>query len=312
MEYQDYYKILGVLKNASADEIKKAYRKLAVKYHPDKNPGDKAAEEKFKQANEANEVLSDPEKRKQYDLLGENWNKAGQQHSSGARRGARQGRQTGNTYSYEGDPADFFGGGNFSDFFNTFFGSGHFEEEENVQPRTRAYSPGADIMGDVTISLEEAYHGTERIIDTGTEKMKMKIKPGAYEGLQLKLKGKGQKGSGGRSGDLFITMHIQPGSRYQRKENDLYADAPVDVFTMMIGGKLEISTLSGKLNINLPENNENGKRIRLKGKGMPVYAKPGTFGDLYIRLEAKLPRSLSDEQKELLKKAASLSDSGNR
>lgn len=304
MQYQDYYKILGVAKTATADEIKKAYRKLAVKYHPDKNPGDKTAEEKFKQLNEAYEVLGDPEKRKQYDQLGANWKHYQQTGFQGSPFGHHAGAGGAHYYQFEGDPSEIFGNAGFSDFFEAFFGQGRKKTGGPFGGRSSAdfYTPGADMAGEITISLQEAYNGTERMVDTGTEKLKVKIKPGAYEGLKLKAKGKGQKGTGGQAGDLYIVVHVQPHAVYQRRGDDLYMDLPVDVFTMMLGGRQEIITLGGKINITLPEANQNGKLLRLKGKGMPVYDKPGQYGDLYVKLQAVLPDKLTQEQKEWLRK----------
>ncbi|WP_348655425.1 J domain-containing protein [uncultured Roseivirga sp.] len=312
MDYKDYYKILGVAKTASQDEIKKAYRKLAVKYHPDKNPGDKVAEEKFKEIGEANEVLSDPEKRKLYDQLGANWKQykdAGYDPSAGAGRARySQGGPDGQYYyEFEGDPSEFFGGGGsgFSDFFESFFGGG--------SRKGRGFSgsggfsgfgadiPGNDLAGEISISLQEAHTGTERIVDLGSEKIKLKIKPGAYTGLKLRAKGKGEKGRGGKAGDLFITIHVSPHPVYERKGNDLYMEAHVDLFTALLGGKQEIQTLSGRVNITIPEGMQSGKQIRLKGKGMPVYGK-SSYGDLYVKLNVKLPEKLTGEQKELIKK----------
>lgn len=295
MEYKDYYKTLGVEKNASQDEIKKAYRKLAIKYHPDKNPNNKAAEEKFKEITEAYEVLSNEEHRKKYDTMGANWKQYEQQgnHPGGGAGGQYQ-------YEYSGDPSDIFGEGGFSDFFKSFFG-GSSGRESGFRNAQRDM-PGRDLVGELTITLQEAYSGTERIIDTGTEKLRVKIKPGAYEGLQLRLPGKGQRGRTGKAGNLFINVHVQPHAFYERRGDDLYLHQPVDVFTMMLGGKVPVITLSGEVQITVPEATQNGKQLRLKGKGMPVYDK-STHGDLYITMNARLPENLNKEQKQLLKKA---------
>ena len=299
MEYKDYYKVLGVNKTASQDEIKKAFRKLAVKYHPDKNAGDKKAEEKFKEITEANEVLSDPEKRKKYDTLGANWKQYEHADYSGAGGGGFGGQRGGqNYYEYNGNAEDIFGGGGFSDFFNSFFGGGGGERSYGGFQQEM---PGRNIEGEATITLQEAFAGTERIIDLGAEKLKVKIKPGAYEGLVLKSRGKGMKGRSGKAGDLFITVHIQPNPIFKRTGNDLHIDVPVDVFTLMAGGKVPVTTLSGEVTITIPEGSQNGKKLRLKGKGMPVYNEQGV-GDLYIKVEAKLPDSFTEEQKELIKK----------
>lgn len=309
MEYKDYYKILGVSKTATQDEIKKAYRKLAVKYHPDKNPGDKAAEEKFKEIVEANEVLSDPEKRKMYDELGANWkqyqqagfNNAG---AAGRRSYAQSGPGGQYYYEFEGDPSDFFGagGGSFHDFFESLFGKHHSSHAAGGRFDGFSQSmPGSDLAGEIHITLQEAYSGTERIVDVNGEKIRLKIKPGAYDELKLKLKGKGEIGSSGQAGDLYITIRVEPNAVFERKGNDLYMEAPVDLFTALLGGKLEIYTLSGKVNISVPEGTQNGKQLRLKGKGMPVYG-TSAYGDLYVKLKVELPEKLTDEQKNLLHK----------
>ncbi len=314
MEYKDYYKTLGVEKSATQDEIKKAYRKLAVKYHPDKNKGDKAAEEKFKEIGEAHEVLRDPEKRKLYDQLGANWK---QYQQAGYNPGADRGRKRAHSgpggqyyYEFEGDPSEFFSGkSGFSDFFESFFGGGRrsrgfqgasgfsgFDDFGGFE----THKPGSDLAGEISISLNEAYTGTERIVDLGSEKIKVRIKPGAYDGLKLRIKGKGERGRSGHAGNLYLTIRIQPHTIYERKGNDLYMQAPLDLFIALLGGKQEINTLSGKVSINIPEGTQNGKQLRLKGKGMPVYGKR-IHGDLYVKLQVKLPDRLTTEQKEMLK-----------
>lgn len=297
MEYKDYYNVLGVSKQASQDDIKKAYRKLAVKYHPDKNPGDKAAEEKFKDVSEAYEVLKDPEKRKQYDELGANWKKY--QHAGPTEDPFRR---TDGGGAHYGD-ADFFGGSGFSDFFESFFGRARHQ-------RGRSFNmdfdvPPADLTGEIPITLEEAFHGTERIVDLGGEKIKVKIKPGAYEGLTLRARGKGQKTHSGKAGDLHLNIRVIPHPHFERRGDDLHMEAPVDVFTALLGGKQEIHTLSGKIHIHLKEGTQAGKVVRLRGKGMPRYGKPGQHGDLYAKLVIRLPERLTPHQKQLLEQVRS-------
>lgn len=210
-------------------------------------------------------------------------------------------------YEFEGDPSEFFGGGSsgFSDFFESFFGRG--TRQGKGFSGTGGFSgfgadiPGNDLAAEITISLQEAYTGTERIIDIGGEKIKLKIKPGAYSGLKLLAKGKGEKAQGGKAGNLYITINVSPHPDYERKGNDLYMIMPVDLFTALLGGKMEIQTLSGRINMKIPEGTQNGKQFRLKGKGMPVYG-TSSHGDLYVKIQVKLPDKLTPEQKELVMK----------
>lgn len=293
MEYKDYYQILGVAKDATPEQIKKAYRKLAVQYHPDKNPDNPSAEEKFKEVSEANEVLSDPEKRQQYDQLGENWQQFQHEGFDPSGGSPADGRYY---YSFQGEPSDLFGGeGGFSDFFSSYFGRA--AEARGFQAEQR---PGRDLAGDLTISLSEAYTGTERIVDVGGEKIRVKIKPGAYEGLQLRIKGKGQAGSSGQAGDLYLTVRVPPHRVYQRQGDNLLMEVPIDLFTALLGGKQEVVTLSGKVKITVPEGTQNGKQLRLRGKGMPGYGS-SSYGDLLVKLMVQLPTRLSPEQKALVK-----------
>lgn len=302
MDFKDYYTVLGVDKQASQDEIKKAYRKLALKYHPDKNPGDKAAEEKFKEVAEAHEVLGDPEKRKKYDQLGANWRQyENADFGSGGRTGSF-GRGRGYSDLY-GDAESIFGSGSgFSDFFESFFGSMGTGSAGSAGFSFDFGAPSADLQGELPISLEEAYHGTERTVDLGGEKIKLRIKPGAYDGLKLKIKGKGTQAGDGSRGDLYLTVKVASHPRFERKGDDLHMEQPVDVFVALAGGKQVVDTFSGKLNIRLAECTPNGKRVRLKGKGMPVYNKPGSYGDLYIKLVVKMPERLTAEQRQVLNK----------
>lgn len=295
MEYKDYYQVLGVAKDATQEAIKKAYRKLAVTHHPDKNQGNPEAEERFKAISEAYTVLSDPEKRKQYDELGADWEKYQNADYDSRRNHSRaNGSSGGFQYEFHGDPNAFFGGrSGFSDFFESFFGNVH---ESAAQHAGRS----GDIAGEVPITLQEAYHGTERLVDLGTEKLRVKIRPGAYDGLKLRVKGKGENG-----GHLYLTVHVQADPVFERKGDDLYMEAPVDLYTALLGGKQEVSTMSGKVNITIPESTQNGKQLRLKGKGMPVYG-AHTHGDLYVRLQVKLPDHLNDEARALVRKLREL------
>ncbi|MFW5886950.1 MAG: DnaJ C-terminal domain-containing protein [Bacteroidota bacterium] len=304
MEYKDYYKILGVSKTASQDEIKKAYRKLAVKYHPDKNPGDKKAEDRFKELVEAFEVLKDPEKRKKYDQLGANWK---QYEHAGADYQGDYGWPgfggEGSNFRFEGDIGDIFGeAGGFSDFFRAFFGN-----EGNGGFRTQRGMKGQDLKSEMEITLEEAYHGTSRILNVNGEKLRISTKPGTYDGQELRIKGKGGQGRNrGPKGDIYIKVKIIPDAKIHRQNNDLVQEVTVDLYTAILGGKLQVDTLAGKLWIKVPKGSQNGKKFRLKGRGMPVYGKQEMNGDLYVALNIKIPESLNDEELELFKKLRSI------
>ncbi len=296
MDYKDYYKILGIDKKASQEEVKKAFRKLAVKYHPDKNPGDKKAEEKFKQINEANEVLGDPAKRKKYDDLGENWR---QYENAGTPPGGNR-RQT---YTYGSDGGEFFGGGgrgsDFSDFFEQFFGGG-------ASGASRARNTkGRDIQADMEITLEEAFQGATRIIELENEKLRITTKPGAYDGQLLRIKGKGGAGQSNR-GDLFVRIHVKGHPRFTQHGDDLATTHNIDLYTAVLGGETIINTLTGQVKVKIAPGTQAGKSIRLKGKGMPVHDQPGMAGDLIIQLNVLLPEKLTDKQRELFEQLRSL------
>lgn len=305
MDYKDYYKVLGVDKKASQDEIKKAFRKLAVKYHPDKNKDNKAAEEKFKLVNEANEVLSDPEKRKKYDELGENWRQY--EHAGGRHGGARSGNGRGGPFSYEGDFSDIFGqggGSGFSDFFEQFFGRGAAGGARQ-SGRSTGFK-GQDYQTEMEITLEEAYHGTHRLIQLENEKIRISTKPGAYDDQQLRIKGKGGRGSKENNhGDLYVRIHVSPHPRYSRKGDDLQAMHTIDLFTAILGGSTIVDTLSGQVKVKITPGTQSGKIIRIKGKGMPVYGKANIFGDLYVQLQVHIPETLTDKQRELFEQLKS-------
>jgi curved DNA-binding protein len=308
MEFKDYYKILGVERKASADEIKKAYRKLAVKYHPDKNPGNKEAEENFKKINEANEVLSDPEKRKKYDELGSNYNNYQQ---SGGRAEDFDWSKWGNQRNGGGyqtyTSGEGFDGENFSDFFESIFGGSSFQQQGTRKPRK-----GSDYNAETDISLEEAYSGTNRRMDVNGKVLQINIKPGVEEGQVLRLKDKGGPGAnGGPRGDIYITLHIPEHPHYIRKQDDLYCDIQVDLYTALLGGKQLIRTLKGSMRIDIPAEGENGKVMRLKGLGMPVFNKPESFGDLYAKVKITLPKNLSAKEKELFNELSSIQKKKN-
>ncbi len=290
MEYKDYYKILGVEKTATQDAIKKAFRKLAVKYHPDKNPGNKEAEAQFKEANEANEVLSDPEKRKKYDELGSNW-----KQYEGA--GAQQRQQE---YYNGGQSANFDGDGDFSDFFESFFSQQRGQSQQRVRK-------GRDLEAALEISFESAYHGGVQVIDVNGEKIRLTLKPGIHNEQKIKIKGKGGAvRNGAERGDLYITFHVPEHPQYKVEGEDLHQNIAVDLYTAVLGGKAAINTPSGKLNLTIPEGTQNNKTLRLKGKGMPVYGQSGIFGDMIVSVKIELPTKLSEEEKKLFQQLKNL------
>ncbi|HSL90398.1 MAG TPA: J domain-containing protein [Ignavibacteriaceae bacterium] len=308
MEFKDYYKIIGVEKSATKDEIKKAYRKLAMKYHPDRNPNDKVAEEKFKEITEANEVLSDPEKRKKYDTLGANWKQY--QHTGGGFEdfysqfgGARRGGGT--TYEFSGDINDIFGnmGGGFSDFFESFFGGSG--RRGGFRGTTQHQQTAVDVEADLNIFLEEAFNGSERQINVDGKKLKIKINPGTKDGQKLRLKGLGRsRTTGGNKGDLYLNLHILQHPFYEIKDDDLYYNLDVELYTAVLGGKEQIKTLDGKtVSINIPEGTESESVLRLKSLGL---TKSYGRGDLYVKIHVTVPKDLSKEEKELFKKLKSL------
>jgi curved DNA-binding protein len=294
MDFKDYYKILGVSKTATTDEIKKAYRKLALKYHPDKNPGNKSAEEKFKEINEANEVLSDNEKRKKYDELGENWNRYS---TDGGRESEFDwSRYTGGNPQYQKfEQEDIFGSeGGFSDFFQNIFG--------NMGNRGRVPLKGRDYSAQIEISLEDAYHGCLRRIDIGGNVVEIKIKPGVANGQTLRVKGKGGAGvNGGPRGDVLLSILIPDHPHFKRKGDDIYCDAPVELYTALLGGKQIIHTLKGNIRITIVKETNNGQVLRLKQLGMPKFGNPGEFGDLFAKVTIILPKNLNAEEINLLK-----------
>lgn len=307
MDFVDYYSTLGVPKNASKEDIRKAYRKLARKFHPDVNPNDKEAHKKFQQINEANEVLSDPEKRKKYDQYGQDWKHADQfeqarqqQRSSGGGFGGAQGFGGGGyTYSTEDEGA-------FSDFFESLFGGGGGRGRSRRQAAFR----GQDYNAELQLSLADAYHTHKQTLTINGKNVRITIPAGVENGQKIRLKGYGSPGAnGGPNGDLYITFNIQNTSGLQREGNDLYKTEDIDLYTAILGGEKTIDTLSGKVKLKIQPETQNGTKVRLKGKGFPVYKKEGSFGDLYITWNIKLPTNLSDKEKQLFKELSQLSKS---
>ncbi len=310
MDYKDYYKVLGVDKKATTDEIKQAYRKLAMKYHPDRNPGDKKAEEKFKEINEANEVLSDPEKRARYEQLSStysSWQQAGGTPGSFRWEDLFSGGfGAGGTRVNVNDMGDVFGDmGGFSDFFNAFFGGRGGQRYTSTSGRpggSRSYSrqPSA-YQQKVTISFYEAYHGTTRTLDINGAKKELKIPAGVKTGTKVRAAGAVSNGSGG-NGDLYLVIQVAADPRYKRKGDDLYTEKKIDLYTAVLGGETEVNTPSGKVMLKIPSGTQPGQSFRLAGKGMPVLKKKDKFGNLYVKMNVAIPKKLSSEEKQLFEK----------
>ena len=296
MEYIDYYKVLGLDKNASAEDIRKAYRKLARKLHPDLNPNDKEAHKKFQQVNEANEVLSDPEKRKKYDQYGKDWQHADQFEKMRQQQGRYQSADRDDAFS--GD----FGGSDFSDFFSSLFGGG------GTKTRSRESKfRGQDFQAELHLSLRDAYTTHQKTITINGKNIRLTIPAGVENGQKIKLKGQGGPGAnGGPNGDLYITFQIRDDSHFKRAGNDLYATAEIDLYTAVLGGETTVETFDGKVKLKLTPGTQNGTKVRLKGKGFPVYKQEGQFGDLYITYQVKIPVQLSEREKQLFTELSKL------
>jgi len=301
MAFVDYYKVLGLDKGASADDIKKAYRKLARKYHPDMNPNDEAAKQKFQEINEANEVLTDSEKRKKYDQYGENW-KHGEAYEQASRqqRSQQSGQTTGNPF--EGFDFDGYNGnydaGEFSDFFEQMFGS---RSGGGRQAKFR----GNDYNSVLELTLQQAYSTHQQTFTVNGKNIRITIPAGVESGQKIRLKGQGADGiNGGPAGDLFIQFDIKTDPHVQRQGHDLYKTQEVDLYTMLLGGELLVETFAGKIKVKVKPETQNGSKIRLKGRGFPVYKKENEFGDLFISLQVKLPTDLSTEEIALFQQLA--------
>jgi curved DNA-binding protein len=316
MEYRDYYRVLGVDKNANEKEIKRAFRRLARKHHPDVNPNDPQAEERFKEVNEAYEVLSDPEKRQKYDQLGADWQRwqrgGGRpgdfdwgQWTSGAPGGGVHVR-----YGTPEDLEDLFGGSSpFSDFFSQIFGGmggnpggGGFQYQMRPQR-------GQDYEQPVEITLQEAFHGTARMLEKDGQRLEVKIPAGAKTGTKVRMSGQGGAGGAGApAGDLYLRVTVLPDQRFERKGKDLHAKVPVDLYTLVLGGELQVPTMTGNVVLTVPAGTQNGRTFRLRGKGMPDLRQKDEYGDLYAKVEVRLPKRLTQRQKELFEELRQAAD----
>lgn len=312
MDYIDYYHTLGVERTASQADIKRAYRKLARQYHPDLHPNDPAAQAKFQQLNEANEVLGDPEKRRKYDEYGEHW-----QHAEEIERQRRASQGNPMDNAYEGFYTDFVGGtdngfegfeqgsGRFSSFFEQLFGT--------QGQRRQQYMRGQDLEAELQLTLREAATTHHRIIQVAGRKLRITLPAGITDGQRIKLNGKGGKGiNGGTDGDLYLTLHITPDTDFERHGDDLTTTAHIDLYTALLGGETTIDTLTGRVKLKIKPLTQNLSKVRLKGKGFPLYKQPGKAGDLIVNFLVDLPSSLTTHQQELLKQMKAESDTAHR
>lgn len=326
MDYKDYYKILGVEKNADEKEIKKAYRKLARQYHPDVNPGDKAAEARFKEINEAHEVLSDPEKRRKYDELGQNYQRW--QQAGGAGGGPAGGFDWSQYYAQQAgqrgpggarveyaDINDLFGSEQgFSDFFQTIFGGmggvsgmgGAAGTTRRAGARRAApQAPPQDYEHEVEVTLEEAFKGSQRLLDIDGRRMEIKIPAGVKTGSRIRMAGEGPANAAGARGDIYLVVKVLPDPNFERRGDDLYTEIPVELFTALLGGEARVPTLGGAVALKIKPGTQSGRTIRLTGQGMPKL-RSNEHGDLYAKVRVMLPDKLSEREEELVREWARL------
>lgn len=291
MDYIDYYQLLGLNKQASEKEIKTAYRKLARKYHPDLNPNDKEAERKFKEVNEANEVLSNPENKKKYDQYGKDWKHA--EHFEKAKRQQQQSSHQG-----AGQP---FGESDFSDFFESMFGGGQQGSRQSIRFR------GQDYHAELLLNLKDVYTTHKRTLTVNNNNIRITIPAGVANGQNIKINGHGGPGiNGGPHGDLYIKFIIENHTSFKREKDDLYTTINLDLYTALLGGEITIDTFNGKVKIKVKPETQNNTKVKLKGKGFPVYKKNDEFGDLYVTFQVQLPTSLTSKEKELFSELAKL------
>jgi len=298
MEFIDYYKILELNHNASEEDIKKAYRKLARKYHPDLNPKDDTAKKKFQQINEANEVLSDPEKRKKYDKYGKDWKHAEEFEKTGQQQyGGFAGKQSNR---------DTFSEHDFSDFFESMFGG------ESNGKRSQAKFRGQDFNTQLNLNIKDVYTTHKQILTVNGKNIRITIPAGIENGQTIKLNGHGGEGiNGGPNGDLYITFYIDNNTKFKRDGSNLYTDVNLDIYTAVLGGEMIIDTFNGKVKLIVAPETQNGTKVKLKGKGFPIYKKEDEFGDLYITYQIKIPTHLSEKEKELFRELSKLRKHGN-
>jgi len=304
MEYIDYYKVLGVEKGATDAEIKKTYRKLARKHHPDINPDDKNAEKKFQQINEANQVLSDPENRKKYDKYGKDWKHAEEFEKAGRQRQSSSGQAGG--FGGGGN----FSGGDFSDFFESMFGGGASSFGGGSSGSRGGGRPfkGQDFQAELRLELREVFESHKRTITVSGKNIRLTIPAGVADGQVIKISGYGAEGpNGGPKGDLYLTFAIENRTSFQRDGDNLYAAVDIELYQAVLGGEITVDTFEGKVKLKVSPGTQNGTKVKLKGKGFPVYKKEGSFGDFYLTYQVKIPTGLTDKQKELFTELSNLS-----
>ena len=303
MEFIDYYKVLGIEKSATAADIKKAYRKLARKLHPDLNPNDKDAQQKFQQLNEANEVLSDVEKRKKYDQYGKDWQHADAYEQARQQQGP-QGFGGQRTYSGGGQQYDE---SEFSDFFESMFGGGGGFNRGGGNRRQTSQFKGQDLSATLRLNLTDVLESQKQTISIGEKKIRITIPAGVEDGQTLKIRGYGGEGmNGGPKGDLLISFEIFNNTRFKRLDSDIYSTEEISIYTALLGGEITVETLTGKVKLNVKSGTQNDTKVKLKGKGLPKYKKEGQHGDLYITYKIELPKNLSDKEKELFTELSKL------
>lgn len=292
MAFIDYYKVLGISKAATQKEIKAAYRKLARKYHPDLNPDNKEAEAKFKEINEANEVLSEPENRKKYDKYGKDW-----KHGEINERAQYQ-QQSQRGYSRQG-----FSEQEYSDFFESMFGGQRTSSRQRQYPKFK----GQDYHAELQLDLKDVYTTQKQVLTINNNKIRLTIPAGVENGQVIKIKGKGEQGlNGGPNGDLYIKFIINNRTKFKRDGNNLHLNVDLDLYTSLLGGEIKVETFSGKVKLKIAPETQNETKVKLKGKGFPIYKNEGAFGDLIITYLIKIPTNLSEKEKELFKELQKL------
>jgi curved DNA-binding protein len=298
MAFIDYYKVLGVDKNASDADIKKAYRKLARKYHPDLNPNDKEAEKKFKELNEANEVLSNSENRKKYDQYGENWEHGAEYEK--ARQQQQQYQRSGQQGGFGGFGGG--GGGDYSDFFESMFGGGSRRDS-----RKSSAFKGQDLNAELHLDLKDVYTTHKRTLTINGKNIRFTIPAGVENGQIIKISGQGGEGAnGGPKGDLYITFSIENHTNFKLDKHNLYSTIDIDLYTAILGGEITANIFDGKVKLTVKPGTQNSTKVKLKGKGFPIYKKEGEFGDLYISYQVTIPTNLTAKEKEMFTELSKL------